>query len=377
MSSLQAVTASAKDWVEALTRLSPAMTGRKAAPILHMVHIDPASGTLSAYNYAVSAVTDIPGAEGEGEPFLVSHQWLLGAIRSTTGSAKKSAVTVSVDGKKVTLSARGYELYGETDDVANYPDIPAVQADVSRTVAAKDFREALRRVASAASQYPALRVLNAVNVEFVDGGLEFTATDRYRLAEDFIPGQGAGGGVALLPLSAVKSMDRFFAGESVEIGLAEEWISIVTEKVSFTVASIDGDYPKIKHLFPTEVTTQFEMDRLALLEAAKVAHAMSERNMPCFIRMFDGGAEVTFADGLFGPSKAPLAGGGVVVGARDEIHFALTPRYFVDALQQITTTKVRVSYVNMVKPFLFTPADVDATCSRIVKHLIMPVRMPR
>ena len=377
MSSLQAVTASAKDWTDALARLAPVMAGRKAVAVLYSAHVDPATGALSAFDYEVSAVTTLAESEGEGAPFLVPYRWLLDAIRTTSGRSKNAAVTVSADGKKVSLSARGYEIHAETDDVSKYPDFPSVQAEVSRTVPANELRSALRRVSVAASADPSLPILNTVRVEFSGGGLEFQATDRYRLAQDYVDGEGEGEGSFQLRLKTAKAIDRFLVGDSVVVGLAGAWASIVAENVTFLTMAMDGDYPKLKPLFPSEVTAQVEIDRAVLLQSAKVAKAMSERNLPCYIRMFDGGAEVTFADGIFGPSRAPIAFGEVVSGSKDEVNFALNPNLFVDTLTQIPTDKVRISYTNEVKPFLFSPEGLDVRGPRIIKHLIMPVRMPR
>ncbi|WP_461169318.1 DNA polymerase III subunit beta [Arthrobacter sp. Z1-15] len=377
MSSLQAVTASAKDWLEALARLAPVMAGRKPVPVLHAVHVDPSSGTLSAFDYEVSAVTVLADAEGEGVPFLVPYRWLLEAIRSTAGRAKGSPVKVTAEGKKVTLAARDYELHTETMEVSEYPKLPVVVASVSSAVPAGELRPALRRVSVAASTDETLPILNAVRIAFTDGALEMHATDRYRLAEDFAVGEGVGEGEFLLKARIIRALDRFLVGEEVLLRLGDHRVSIETAAVTFTVQCVDGDYPKIEALFPEKVTASFEIDRAVLLEAAKVAGLMGDRHTPCFVRMFDGGAEVTFDYGLFGPSKAPIAAGGVVHGSNEEMKFALQPRYFVAALEQLHTDKVRISYVNEVKPFLFSPEGVDGTASRITKHLIMPVRMPR
>lgn len=378
MSSIQAVTASAKDWLDALARLAPVMAGRKPVPILYLAHVDPSAGMLSAFNYEVSAVTRIAESEGVGAPFLIPYQWLLAAIRTTSGRSKTASVTVSTDGlRKVSLSARGYELHAETDDVSKYPDFPLFQTEVSRTVAAGDLRAALRRVSTAASTDESLPILNTVRVELISAGLDFLATDRYRLAQDCVDGEGEGEGSFQLKLKIAKALDRFLVGEPVVIGLADKWVSIVTDNVTFRVMTMDGDYPNLRPLFPTEVTAQVEIDRAVLLQSANVAKAMSERNLPCYIRMFDGGAEVTFADGIFGPSRAPIAFGEVVAGAKDEVNFAMNPGLFVDALSQISTDKVRISYTTQVKPFVFSPEGMEATAPRIVKHLIMPVRMPR
>lgn len=376
MTTVQAITAPAKDWIAALNRLAPAMVGKKPVPVLYSVHIDPATGVLSGYDYETSCVTTVAEAEGEGAPFLVTYRWLLDAIRSTTGKTKTAPATVALDGKKITVSACGYELHAEAMPVAEYPDIPDLTPADFISVPAGDFRAALRRVSIAASKDDTLPILTAVRVEFADGAMELLATDRYRLAYDHVDGQGEGSAAFLFKLRAIKALDRFLTGADVVIGLSDNRISIKTEHATFTSMNVDGDYPKIKTLFPTEVTASFEVDRAVLLESAKVAERMGERFSPCLVRLFDGGAEVTFDYGLFGPSKAPVAAGDFVAGVKDEIKCAFNPRYLVETLQQLTSDKVRISYTTAPKPFLFSPAGVETNDPKSPKHLIMPVRMP-
>lgn len=376
MSGLKVITAPAKDWIAALTRLAPAMAGKKLVPVLYSVHIDPAAGVLSAYDFETSCVTAVADSEGEGAPFLVTYRWLLDAVRTTTGKTKSAPVTVALDGKKATVSACGYELHAEAMPVADYPEIPDLSPTDFLSVPAGEFRAALRRVSVAASKDDTLPILTAVRVAIGGGSMELLATDRYRLAEDHVEGQGEGSADFLLNYRAIKALDRFFTGADVVIGLSDNRISIKTEHATFTSMSVDGDYPKIKSLFPADVTASFEVDRGVLLESAKVAERMNERLSPCFVRMFDGGAEVTLDYGLFGPSKAPAAAGEVVAGLKDEIKFAISPRYLVETLQQLSGDKVRISYTSAPKPFLFSPAGLETNDPKSPKHLIMPVRMP-
>jgi hypothetical protein len=103
---------------------------------------------------------------------------------------------------------------------------------------------------------------------------------------------------------------------------------------------------------------------------------MNEKFLPCLVRMSDAGAEVTFNYGLFGPSKAPLASGGVVAGEKDDVHLPLNPNFLVETLQQIPTDLVRISYTTAAKPFMFSPAGLEVNDPESLKYLLMPVRMP-
>jgi len=377
VTSVQTITAPAKEWIAALTRLTPAMAGKKPVPILNNIVISPETSTVGGYNYETSAITRLSASEGRGAQFLVSWRWLLDAIRTTSGKTKDAPATVWIEGNKVGVTTCGYELYAEGADIADYPEIPVVEPDVESTLVPSVLRGALRRTGLAASQDETLPILNAVQINMEDGGIGLLATDRYRLASDYVSGHGTGSASFLLGRRTFKAIDRFLVGKSVQLGIHHESrrIIISTEAVTFTCLASDGDYPKIRSLFPAEVTGSFEVDRSVLLESARVALTMNERYSPCHIELFEEGAKVTFDFGLFGPSVSPTAAGGPVAGDGERIKFAMNPHYLVETLPQIETAKVRISYTKLPNPFLFTPEGVAASDDKVLKHLIMPVRM--
>ena len=379
MTTVQTITAPAKEWIAALTRLTPAMAGSKPTPILYYCLISPQDSSISGYDYATSAVTVLEEASDvEGSGFLVSWRWLLDAIRSTSGKTKASPVVVSLDNDKVTVSACGYSVHTEAGDLEKYPPIPQVLPDVRSSLPAADLRAALRRAGIAASIDETLPILNGIRVEMTSGGIDLLATDRYRLAYDHVAGDGEGEASFVLSRRAIKAIDRFLTRGDVLFGINEESrkVLISTGTTTYTVMPVDGDYPKIRSLFPESSTGAFEVDRAVLMEGARVAATMNERHQPCHIQLSEEGGKVTFDLGLFGPSDSPTAAGFHVSGDKEPIKFAMNPHFVIEALTQIGTDKVRISYNSLPKPFLFTPEGTGGADEKVMKHLIMPVRMP-
>lgn len=378
MSDTQAITAPAKEWIAALTRLTPAMAGRKPTPILSSIIVDPSEQSVFGFDYATSASTAIQDASGIGDPFLVHWRWLLDAIRSTTGRARNMPVTAKMVGNKVTVSAAGYELHTESADIGEYPSAPESPNEVEATFPATEFRTALRRVKVAACADDTLPILSAVQFNIRGGNVEMFATDRYRLTTDHVAGIGEGETSFVLNARTLKSIDRFLVGERVLLGFNSDtrWIEIVTDNVTYRMIATDGDYPKIRSLFPEQVTASFEVDQAVLKESVKVAQFMSERFAPCYISLRESGADVEFANGIFGPSKSPVAAASLMAGDSEPIKFAMNPQYVLDALQQIGGERVRISYTEVNKPFMFTAAGVGSAEANVHKHLFMSVRMP-
>ena len=58
------ITASAKDWIAALTFVGPAISHRPPMPVLCCVRIDPAKGAVYGFDFELTAQADLPEFEG-------------------------------------------------------------------------------------------------------------------------------------------------------------------------------------------------------------------------------------------------------------------------------------------------------------------------
>lgn len=377
MTSLQTITAPAKEWIAALNRLTPATTGKKATFILGMVHIDPAKASLFAVGRDVSAQTELSDADGEGSPFLVSYAWLKDAITSTTGRNRNGQVKVTADGKQATVAALGYKLSVETAPVADFPEKGEHQIFATRsTLDATELREALARAVVAASKDDTLPILAAVHFAPTPHGLRLWATDRYRLVSDVIVGPGIGEESFTAPASALKLIAKQLKAGSVSVGLNAKGGPIIfkTTDSVYEVTPVEGKYPDLAGLFGIKPETVIDVDRVQLLAAATVANRMSERFTPALLSIAATGVQITFNGGLFGPDVTPLAAGTL---DGDPVEIALNARFLMDALSSFKGDKVRIHGFSPLKQFSFIDGGADLADDAIYRHLIMTVRMPR
>lgn len=376
MSSLQVVTAPAKEWLAALSRLTPATTGKRSVPILGMVLIDPAAATLFAVGNKGTALTGLDTAPGYGEPFLVSVSWLRSAITSTTGRDRNVDVQVAADGNQVTVEAAGYKLRFETMPVLKFPvrvEHHVLESHISIDAAA--LRAALDRALVAASVDDTLPVLNSVHFKSGPDGLTLWSTDRYRLTSGFVPGHGFGDQHFTVPASFVKHLTKQVKAGSVSVDFEKQGNIIFRLNGSeYTVAGIEADYPKLGELFETTPTTTMDVDRVQLLEAAKVANHMAERNTPAYLAIGKDGVLLRFNDSVFGPDAAPLAVG-TLIGEAVEVAF--NAFYLLGLMNSFKGEAVRIYGGEPGKKWHFIDGGADTTDKAQYRHIIMPVRMPR
>lgn len=376
MSSLQVITATAKEWIAALNRLSPATAGRRAVPILSMIHIDPAAASLFAVGKDVEAETTLDAAQCEGEPFLVGFAWLRDAISSTTGRNRNADVQLTAEGKKVTLETLGYKLSIETVAAADFPEKPEGYTFASHiAVDAVELRGALERALIAASKDETLPLLNSVRFTSAPHGLRLWSTDRYRLVSDLIVGPGHGEESFTVPAAALSRMVKLFKTGTVYVdSVTDGPVIFKTDGATYTVTPTRGMYPDLAALFTSQPATVIDVNRVQMLEAAKVAHCMSEHHAPAYLGIHKDGVQVRFNDGIFGPDMAPLAVG-TLTGPSVEI--ALNTQYFLEVMNGFKGETVRIHGGSADKAFTFIDGGADLADDTIYRHLIMTVRMPR
>ena len=374
-----AVTAPAKEWITALNSVAPAISGRPPVPILVNCVITPGqTTTIQANNYETYAETIID-REAAGTPFLAPHRWLAHTIRQISGRNKAADITVTADGKKLTVSGRGYTLHLEAElSPAEYPDRPSLQF-APALVETAGFRAAFRKAAVAASKDETLPILNGVKLELAPGQLGIWATDRYRLVHSIMALEGGAKAAAVVKARLIEATLKHLKDDGINLGIVDDetGTSVVLRSGSTTYAirATDGEYPPLAKLFPDEVDSSVEVDADVLREAASVARALSDYGMPCTIAIDGTGAVLTSNEGVFGRSTTPKAEGGYVAGEKEDAVVAFNSRYLVDALQSITTKNVRISRTKPAKPWLFTEEGQPAGTAPF-RHLIMPVRLP-
>lgn len=376
MSSVQVITAPAKEWLAALSRLTPMTIGKKAVPILGMVRIDPVSATLFAVGNQGTAETELDTAPGNGGPFLVSYSWLRSAITSTTGRNRDAEVQVAADGKQVAVEALGYKLRVESAPLANFPTQDEHHLfDSHISVDAVALRLALDRALVAASTDDTLPVLNSVHFKSTPEGLTLWSTDRYRLTSGFVPGHGYGDESFTVPLSVLKHLAKQIKKGNVNVDLTKDrHIVFRLPGATYIIAGNEADYPKLGDLFEITPTTIMDVDRVQLLEAAKVANHMAERNTPAYLTITEAGVLTRFNDGVFGPDEAPLATG-TLTG--DPVEVAFNAFYLLGLMNTFKGEAVRIYGGETGRKWHFIDGGADTTDKAQYRHILMPVRMPR
>ncbi|WP_138416896.1 DNA polymerase III subunit beta [Sinomonas gamaensis] len=362
---------------EAVSWAARSLSPRPPVPVLSGLLLRAHDGvvSLSSFDYETSARLEIPAEIGAEGTILVSGRLLADICRSLPAAP----VDVETDGSKVTLTCRRSSFHLATMPEGEYPPLPELPA-ITGAVSGDAFAKGVAQVIIAASKDDTLPILTGVRMEFEDDLITLLATDRYRLALREIPWKPAAPSVSTSALVKAKTLNEVAktlggSGE-LSIALAEDDSRLIGfESAGRTTTSllVDGDYPKIRSLFPESTPIHAIVSTQDLVEAVRRVSLVAERNTP---------VRLAFSEGLV----ALDAGTGEDAQASEELEAQLTgeditvafnPHYLIEGLSVIEAPYVRFSFTSAPKPAMLTAQkELEGDDEANYRYLVMPVRLP-
>lgn len=361
---------------EAVSWAARSLSPRPPVPVLSGLLLKAEAGTLSlaSFDYEISARLHIPADISEEGTILVSGRLLADICRSLPAAP----VDVETDGSKVTLTCRSSRFHLATMPVSDYPELPALP-DISGTVDGDAFAQAVSQVIIASSKDDTLPILTGVKMEIEGDLITLLATDRYRLALREIrwnpstPNISTG---ALVKAKTLSEVAKTLGGSgNINIALSEnsELIGFESGGRRTTSLLVDGDYPKIRSLFPDTTPIHATVETHALAEAVRRVSLVAERNTPVRLMFTDG--QLTLDAGTGEDAQASENLEAALVG--DEITVAFNPHYLSEGLSAFDSKYVRFSFTSAPKPAMLSAQDeIDGERRDEYRYLVMPVRLP-
>lgn len=359
---------------DAVTWTTKSIPQRPAVPVLTglliSAHAD-GSVDLAVFDYEVSARARI-GADVEAEgTILVSGRLLADIARALP----PQPVVFELEGTKVNVTCGSSRFALMTMPVEEYPALPAVP-ETTGVMSASDFQGAVGQVNIATSKDETLPILTAMRVEIEGDRVTLLATDRYRLAvREFTwnPRNPQVEAVALVRGKTMAEAVKAMSGD-IEIALAEsggkEMLAFSSEGRVTTSLLVEGDYPKVRSLFPKDVAISAVMETSALREAVRRVSLVAERNSPIKFEFADG--SLVLRAGAGDDAQATEALPATIEGG--EITTGFNPGYIAEGLAQIDTPFVRFALTEPKKPVVIsgmTEADGEEDTS--YRYLLMPI----
>ncbi|GAA1932967.1 DNA polymerase III subunit beta [Nocardioides marmoribigeumensis] len=369
---------------EAVAWAARGLPVRPSIPVLAGLLIETAEGgdglVLSTFDFETSARVSIPASVQDEGRALVSGRLLADICRSLPNKP----VDMAIDGAKVTLRCGSATFTLQTMPVEEYPSLPSMP-EAAGSVSSEVFSQAVAQAVTAAGRDDMLPVLTGVRIEIEGSQIALLATDRFRLALRELtwdPGTTDAEANALVPARVLADTAKALnTGSTVTIALSgsgsgDGLIGFEGEVNGgfrrTTTRLLDGEFPRVRTLFPSEHLTTVRIDRAALVEAVKRVALVAERNAAVQLRFDDSGLTLDA-----GHSDEALATELIEAQVKGEsITTGFNPQFLLEGLTAIDHPVVELAFTQPSKPAVITGVpDLDGEKDSSFQYLLMPRRL--
>ena len=206
------------------------------------------------------------------------------------------------------------------------------------------------------------------------------ATDRYRLAMREItwnPENPEIEAAVLLKAKTMTEVGRTLSNSGeLSIALPEngDLIGFSAGSRRTTSVLMDGQYPNLRALFPTETAVHAVVRTSDLAEAARRISLVAERNTPLRLQFTEDG-QVSIDAGRGDEARASESMPAQLDG--HEITVAYSPTYLSEGLGAFDTDFVRFSFTEAPKPAVLSGQDEPLSEEDLsYRYLVQPIRLP-
>ncbi|MGW7680659.1 DNA polymerase III subunit beta [Kribbella sp. NPDC054772] len=365
---------------EAVGWVARGLPGRPSVPILAGMVVEAADGqvTVSGFDYESSAQVSVPAEVADTGRVLVSGRLLSDICRSMP----RDSVDLSGEAARVQVSSGSARFVLHTLPLDEYPPLPEMPA-ASGVVEGDVFARAVAQVVSAAGRDDTLPVFTGIRVEIRGAEISLLATDRYRLAVRTFPWQPVDAGVetnALVPAKLLADVAKVMSGDELTLALGstrtgDGLIGFEGGGRHATSRLIDGEFPKVRSLIPTEstITSTVTVDTAALVEAVKRVALVAERSAPVRLTFENGTATLDAGNG----EEAQASEAVEVTLTGDPVVAGFNAGYLLDGLASLGAPIAHFAFTQPTRPTnltgLHSRDDAPTTDSA---YILMPMRLP-
>lgn len=311
---------------------------------------------------------EIPGVEADtsGETILPTNR-MVSILRELTSDSVE--MEIANDRIKITSGQSEFQLAAE--DPAEFPPVPAFDAEAYYVLPAKSLKEAIRRTVFATDVESTRYALGGVLMEIEGSSVALAATDsrRLALAKTTCRTEGDIGehhARPVIPSKAMSLIEKSIAEEDENVSLCIHTNDILVKCGRSTIYArlVEGRFPNYRDVVPKESRTEIEFVAGPFYSAVRQAQIVTSEE--------SRGVDFVFHDGkLTLSSKAADVGQSTIEMPisydKDKICITFDPRFVADFLRILDSETHLTLFLNDAESAAVLRTDDSYT------YVIMPL----
>lgn len=363
-------------FADAVAWAARSLPHRPSVPVLAGLLIEAGDEglVLSSFDYETSARATLRADVVEHGTTVVSGRLLADICKSLPNKP----VDVSIEGAKVMVKCGAASFSLPAMPVAEYPALPSMP-EASGTVPSNEFARAVAQAVTAAGRDDMLPVLTGVRIEIEGESMALLATDRFRLSQRDLtwnPARPDASAAALVPAKVLGDTAKSISAGDVTIALSPSGTGDGLIGFEYgddngtrrtTTRLLDGDFPKVRSLFPDTHQTLVEINRHDLIDAVKRVSLVAERNTA--VQLEFTGSQLNLIAGSGEDAQGSEAVPATIEGP--DLTTGFNPQYLQDGLGALDGESVTLAFTQANKPVVLSSTDGGGE----FRYLLMPRRL--
>lgn len=285
-------------------------------------------------------------------------------------------VEISVDNELVATIKSGrseFSLNGLSAE--EYPRLPKLDDHRFFEIEAQALKTVIRQTVFAVSVSETRPALTGVNWQYEDHKLQCVATDSHRLALRHIKIEKSSDQLrfsnVIVPGKSLNELAKIIEEQSdpVQVVVTEHYILFKAKHVLFYSRLLEGNYPEVSKLIPTDSTTSIVVETKPFLHAMERASLLARENNNNVVKL-TGNADLKLEISSFSPEVGKIV---EEIDAEtyegEELTISFNAKYMLDALRAIDSETIIIDFNGSMRPFLLRPIDDSS-----MLQLILPIR---
>ena len=354
---------------KALAIVSKVATSSKTMlPILSnvLIKVKDSKVTLTSTNLDMAVVDYLPTSSSKNGEITVPARLFADFI----ANLPKGEVKISVKDNKITTTSGKYKSVMNGVDAADFPELPEVDEKkaVIFKIPVEDFKSGMGSVKIAASNDTTRPALTGVYFNSNDGNLYVAASDGFRLAEKKLILGIKSEVKAIVPASTITEVLSSLSDDvdEVEILFDESQGCFRFSEIELTSRYIDGSFPDYRKMIPSESEVSLELNVSEVLRVTKLA-ALFAREVGGSIVLETSVKKnallVSAVANEFGENVSEIE-----AKVEKDAKVVLNSRYLLDALNALSSDKVKIGISGSLQPVIIENSDSDSYI-----HIVMPL----
>lgn len=355
-----------------------AIGGKSTLPVLSNILLATDDGNLklAATNLEIG-ITCWIGAKIEAEGAVTIPAKLLSDV---VGGLPNDKITLELDPRtqSVALTCARNDSSIKGIEADEYPAIPSIaDQDPIASIPPEILGEVINQVAIAAATDDTRPVLAGVLMRLRGKTATFAAADGFRLAFRTIelPEPVAEPVEVIIPARAMLQLGRIIgdAEGNVEITVTPNGGQVLfhTDTADLVLRLIEGRYPDIERIIPSNHSTRTVLETQQLVKAVKLASYFASASSNIVRLTFEPGGELSPGKLVISANAAEVGDNkgeldGMVHGNGGQI--ALNVKFLSEALATIKTPQIAIETQTAQNPGVFKPVGADDYL-----HIVMPM----